>query len=184
MKHAGTKTVETARLTLRALVPTDAAMMFRNWTSDENVTCFLRWDAHKSVEDTQKMVAKWVESYRQDSTYYWGMYLKNGEMIGSIGVTVTSEQDLKGELGYKLGSRWWNRGYATEAAKAVIDYMFRNTDMERLDAVYSAKNPASGRVMEKAGMNCEGLLRHYYKTRDGFHDCYIYALLREDWEKL
>jgi len=130
------------------------------------------------------MVEKWVESYRQDSTHYWGMYLENGEMIASIGVTVTSEQDLNGELGYKLGSRWWNRGYATEAAKAVIDHMFRNTDIKRHDAVYSVNNPASGRVMEKVGMNCEGLLRHFYKTRDGFHDCYIYALLREDWEKL
>lgn len=47
-------------------------------------------------------------------------------MIGSIGITITSEYDFKGELGYKIGSHWWNQGYASEAAEAVIDYMFHN----------------------------------------------------------
>ena len=108
---------------------------------------------------------------------------KNGEMIGSIGVTITSEYDFKGSLGYKIGSRWWNQGYSSEAAEAVIDYMFRNTDIERMDAFASVENAASGKVMEKTGMRYEGLLRHYYKIRDGFHDCTLYGIIRDDWEQ-
>lgn len=183
MKHVGTNTIETTRLTLRRLELTDAEMMFRNWTSDEEVTRFLRWDAHKTIDETKSMIQQWVNGYQDDSTYYWGMYLKDGEMIGSIGVAITSDYDFKGELGYKIGSRFWNQGYTGEAARVVIDYMFRNTDVERIDSVSAVENPASSKVMEKAGMRYEGLLRHYYKTRDGFHDCTLYGIIRSDWEQ-
>ena len=183
MTHVGTKTIKTARLILRRLELSDAEMMFRNWTSDEEVTRFLRWDAHDSIDKTKNMVQQWVDSYQEESTYYWGMYLEDGEMIGSIGVTIASECDFKGELGYKIGSRWWNQGYASEAVRAVIDYMFRNTDMERMDAFCSVDNLASSKVMEKTGMHYEGLLRNYYKTRDGFHDCMLYGIIRNDWKQ-
>ncbi len=183
MKHVGTKTIETTRLVLRRLELTDAEMMFRNWTSDEKVTHFLRWDAHKSIDETKNMIVQWIQNYEHDSTYYWGMYLKTGEMIGSIGITITSEYDFKGELGYKIGSRWWNQGYSSEAARAVIDYMFRHTDIERMDSFCAVENCASRKVMEKIGMHHEGLLRHYYKTRDGFHDCTLYAIIRNEWEQ-
>ena len=183
LKHVGTKTIETTRLLLRRLKLTDAEMMFHNWTGDEKVTYFLRWDAHKAIDETKHMIGQWVESYQDDATYYWGMYLKDGEMIGSIGVTVTSEYDFKGELGYKIGSHWWNQGYSSEAARAVIDYMFRNTDIERIDSFSSVENPASKKVMEKVGMHYEGLLRNYYKTRNGFNDCTLYAIVRNDWEQ-
>lgn len=183
MKHVGTKTIETARLTLRRLALTDAEMMFRNWTSDENVTRFLRWDAHKTMDETQKMLRQWVEAYQEGSTYYWGIYLKDGEMIGSIGVAITSEYDLKGELGYKIGSRWWGKGYSSEAAGAVLAYMFRHTDIERIDAYSAVENAASGKVMEKIGMRYEGHMQHYYRTRDGFYDCTLYGIIRKDWER-
>ena len=183
MKHVGTKTIETARLTLRRLELADAEMMFRNWTGDDKVTRFLRWDAHKTIDETKNMIQQWVGRYQDDATYYWGMYLKNGEMIGSIGITITSEYDRSGSLGYKIGSRWWNQGYASEAAGAVVDYMFRNTDVERIDSFSSVENPASRKVMEKIGMRYEGLLRHYYQTRAGFQDCTLYAIIRKEWEQ-
>ena len=129
------------------------------------------------------MIQQWINNYQYDSTYYWGIYLKNGEMIGSAGITITSEYDFKGELGYKIGSRWWNQGYSSEAARAVIDYMFRNTDIERIDAFSPVENPASKKVMEKAGMHYEGILQHYYKTRNGFHNCTLYGIIRNEWEQ-
>lgn len=183
MKHAGTNLIATERLILRRLEISDAEMMFHNWTSDSNVTRYLRWNAHTEIETTKNMILRWIENYQNDSTYYWGVYLKDGEMIGSIGVTILSEDDLTGELGYKMGSRWWNQGYSTEAARAVIDYMFANTDIERISAFCSVENLGSKKVMEKVGMQYEGLLRRYYKTRDGFHDCFLYGIIRSDWRK-
>lgn len=183
MKHAGTRTIETARLILRRLEPTDAEMMFRNWTSDPEVTRYLRWDAHQQVEEAERMLQQWLSRYASEDTYYWAITLKDGEMIGSIGVEITSEFDRQGSLGYKIGSRWWHQGYAREAAQAVIEYLFQHTELERLDAFHAVENAASGRVMEAAGMRYEGLLRRYYRTRDGFHDCALYAITRSDWEK-
>ncbi|MBE5795092.1 MAG: GNAT family N-acetyltransferase [Clostridiales bacterium] len=184
MKHAGTQTIETQRLILRRLKPTDSEMMFRNWTSDPEVTRFLRWEAHQSLDETRRLLQQWLGRYAAEDTYYWAITLKDGEMIGSIGVEISSECDLRGSLGYKIGSRWWNQGYASEATRAVIDYLFQCTDVERLDAFHSVHNRASGCVMEKAGMQYEGLLRNYYRTRDGFHDCALYAVIRSDWEKM
>ena len=69
MKHVGTKIIETARLTLRKLQLTDAEMMFSNWSSDDKVTRFLRWDAHKTVDDTKDMIQQWINNYQYDSTY-------------------------------------------------------------------------------------------------------------------
>ena len=111
------------------------------------------------------------------------LFRSDGEMIGSIGITITSEYDCKAELGYKIGSRWWRQGYTSEAAQAVIDYMFENTDVERIDSYSAVNNPASSKVMEKVGMSKEGLLRHYYKTRDGFQDCTLYAIIRDEWKQ-
>lgn len=182
MKHIGTNTIETTRLVLRRLQLSDAKMMFSNWTADDKVTRFLRWDAHKTIDDTRNMIQQWINNYQYDSTYYWGIYLKDGEMIGSIGITITSEHDFRAELGYKIGSRWWNQGYTSEAARAVIEYMFYNTDVERIDAFCSVENHASRKVMENIGMHYEGLLKNYYKTRDGFQDCTLYAIIRKSWE--
>ena len=75
MKHIGTNTIETTRLTLRRLELIDAEMMFSNQTRDDKVTRFLRWDAHKTIDDTKNMIQQWVNNYQCDSTYYWGMYL-------------------------------------------------------------------------------------------------------------
>lgn len=60
MKHVGTKTIETTRLTLRRLELIDAKMMFSNWTGDDKVTRFLRWDAHKTIDDTKNMIQQWI----------------------------------------------------------------------------------------------------------------------------
>ena len=70
MKHAGTQTIKTTRLTLRKLELTDAEMMFSNWASDDDVTRFLRWDAHKTIDDSKNMIQMWVNNYQSDSTYY------------------------------------------------------------------------------------------------------------------
>lgn len=184
MKHIGTQTIKTQRLILRKLEIADAEMMFNNWGSDSVVTRFLRWDSHKTIEDSRNMIQMWIDNYQLESTYYWGMYLQDGEMIGSIGVSIISEYDLIGELGYKIGSRWWGQGYASEAAGAVINYMFNNTDIERIQSYSSVKNPASRKVMEKVGMRYEGLSRHSYRTRDGFQDCTFFGIIRDEWEQM
>ncbi|SEW46730.1 GNAT family N-acetyltransferase, partial [[Clostridium] fimetarium] len=70
MKHTGTQAIKTKRLTLRKLELADTEMMFNNWTSDDEVTRFLRWDAHKTIDDTKNMIQMWIKNYQSNSTYY------------------------------------------------------------------------------------------------------------------
>ena len=182
MRHAGTQLIKTVRLTLRKIELDDAAMMFRNWASDDEVSRYMRWTTHKNLEETRATIQNWFDEYKESNKYHWGICLENGEMIGSVGVMITAEYDFKAEIGYCIGRKWWGQGYTCEAVKAVIDYMFENTDIERIEAYHSVKNPASGRVMAKAGMSKEGFARHKYKNRDGFQDCDLYGIIREEWE--
>ena len=182
MKHAGTQTIETERLTLRRFELTDAETMFRNWANDDEVTRFMRWQTHKDVDVSRGVMQQWVESYKDDSSYHWGICLKDGEMIGSIGAFVT-EIDYRANIGYCIGRKWWNKGYTSEALKALINYMFTNTDIERLEAYHAAENAASGKVMLNVGMAHEGFARHKFKSREGFHDSDMYGIIREMWEK-
>jgi len=181
MKHAGTQTLKTTRLTLRRIELDDAEMMFANWANDDEVTHYLRWQTHQTVEDTKAVIQNWFEGYRDDSKYHWGICLNNGEIIGSLGIFNINEYDSHAEIGYCIGRKWWGQGYTSEAARAVIDYMFANTDIERIETYHSVLNPASGRVMAKAGMRYEGFARHKYRNRDGYQDCNMYGIIREDW---
>ena len=183
MKHFGTETIKTERLTLRRFEVTDADMMFNNWASDDEVTRYMRWQSYKSVDEAKTTLQTWVENYENDNYYHWGICLENNVMIGSIGVYIDSEHDHRAGLGYCIGRNWWNKGYMSEAVKAVIDYMYTNTDVQRLEAFHAIENPASGRVMHKAGMEWEGLARSKFKSRTGnFEDSDEYGITREMWE--
>jgi len=142
----------------------------------------MRWTTHKNVEETKTTIQNWFEDYKEDNKYHWGICLDDGEMIGSVGVFNISEYDYKAEIGYCIGRKWWSQGYTSEAVKAVIDYMFINTDIERIEAYHSVENPASGRVMAKAGMINEGFAQSKYKSPDGFQDCDLYGITRNEWE--
>ena len=77
---------------------------------------------------------------------------------------------------------YWNRGYATEAARAMLTFGFEVLELNRIFAEYYARNPASGRVMQKIGMTHEGMLRQHMFKDDRFEDSVVYGILRSEWE--
>ncbi len=182
MRHVGTQAIKTYRLTLRKIELADAEMMFNNWANDDEVSRYMRWATHKNVDETKAIIQNWLNGYKENNRYHWGICLDNGEMIGSVGIMITAEYDFKAEVGYCIGRKWRSQGYTSEAVKAAIDYMFKNTDIERIEAYHSVQNPASGRVMVKSGMQHEGFARHKYRNRDGFQDCELYGIVRDEWE--
>jgi len=102
-------------------------------------------------------------------------------LAGSIGLHVNREHE-RGELGYWIGVEHWGRGYAAEAAQAVVDYGFRVAGLNRIFASHFVTNPASGRVLQKAGMRHEGTQRQAFRKWGEFIDAELYAILRCDWE--
>lgn len=184
LTHKGTRTIETPRLLLRRAVMEDAEPMLRNWASDPDVTKFLTWPPHGSMEVSRAVLQSWVDSYENDRYYQWMIVLKElGEPIGSISVVRQNEQIGEAEIGYCIGKAWWHKGITTEAMKAVMGYLFKEVGMERIEARHDPNNPHSGGVMRKCGMTYEGTTRASDRNNQGICDAAHYGILRSEWEK-
>jgi RimJ/RimL family protein N-acetyltransferase len=103
----------------------------------------------------------------------------SGELFGAVGLQIEPGHAL-GELGYWIGVPYWGRGYATEAARALMRYGYSRLGLHRIQARHFLRNPASGRVMEKLGMSREGVLRQSVRKWGRFEDVVLYARLAED----
>lgn len=184
MKHKGTVTLETERLILRKFTENDAEAVFRNWASDDEVTKYLTWPAHRSVEDSAGYIAYCLGTYIEISSYQWGIELKEtGELFGNISVVRMNEDIEAAELGYVIGRRFWGNGYMAEAVKAVIAFLFEEVGVNRISARHDTNNPNSGKVMKKAGMQYEGTLRQGDRNNQGIVDCAICSVLRSEYDE-
>ena len=106
---------------------------------------------------------------------------KTGVLMGAIGFNVNLKNGWA-EIGYWIGKPYWGHGYATEALRALIPWAFATFPLNRLQACHFTRNPASGRVMQKAGMTLEGVLRQRVKKWGKFEDIAVYAILRHESE--
>ena len=100
-------------------------------------------------------------------------------MVGVMGLHFRFDHQ-RAEIGYWIGAPFWNRGYATEAAAAMLDFGFDELDLNRIEGQFITRNPASGRVMEKLGMRREGVRRQHLMKWDRLEDTAIYAVLKSD----
>lgn len=185
MNKIGTRIIETSRLILRPMKHGDEVQIFNNYANDERVTRHLFWDAHQNL-DVTKLYVEYTISRTEDLNYIWVVELKEtNQIIGNIAVVKINEKFLTCEIGYVFGYKWWGNGYCTEALKTVINYMINEVDCHLVEAKFIDKNPASGRVMEKAGMKYEGKLRERTidKVTKEFCDIMIYSITEEELTK-
>lgn len=183
MINIGTKELKTQRLLLRRYALSDADAMYNNWCSDKRVTRYLTWEPHENVESTYSLLNIWIEEYKNLSTYRW-LIEYNNEPIGSIDVVRFSERDESAEIGYCIGYDYWNKGLMTEAANAVIDFLFEKVGVNKVCISHAVKNPASGIVAKKCGLLLDGIKRQDFKDSFGkFHDIAIYSILKEEWQR-
>ncbi len=184
MKLIGTKQIETEHLLLRRLTVKDAEEAYQNWCSSDIVPKYVFWNRHENVDVTKKLYEVWEKEYADLSTYRWIVQIKmTGELIGVI--DVASKKFLpfgSCEIGYCYGEEFWGKGYASEALKAVIQFLFEKCDMDTIFAEYMSNNPASGKVMEKAGMTFEGILRGRIIDKDGIrNDLGSYSITKDEY---
>lgn len=181
MNHIGTNTIVTEWLILRRFIYDDIDSLYKNWACDPDVVKFMRMSPHKSIDDTRIFVESIIKKYDKPDTYRWVIVLKEiSEPIGFIGLTTVSEFDMIGDFGYSIGKCFWNKGYTTEALKAVLLYGLAKVGFNRLEAYHSINNMSSGKVMKKAGMTYEGRARQKYLSNVGFEDCDMYSILKCD----
>lgn len=182
MEHKGTVTLETERLILRSFTADDAEAVFKNWTSSDAVTKYLRWETHRDISMTRGYINFLLENYSKINAYDWAIVLKElGEPIGSMGAVELNEKAQSVEIGYCIGEKWWRRGYTSEALSAVIKFFFEEVGVNRVYSEHDPKNPNSGRVMLKCGMKYEGTLRQADFNNSGICDTCIYGILAEEY---
>ena len=184
MKHLGTVRLETERLILRRFTAEDGQAMFDNWASDPDVTRYLTWQTHTSVEVSEMVLKEWVAGYAGVDFYTWAIELKEiDQPIGSLSVVSYDDRIQSVEIGYCIGKKWWRMGIVSEATKAVMDFFFDEVGVNRVEARHDVNNPNSGKVMRKCGMKYEGTLRQSDWNNQGPCDTSWYGLLASERER-
>ena len=179
------KTLETERLILRKMTLEDAEDMFE-YASDPDVAKYTTWDAHQSLKDSKFFLKIVVERYKNRQITDWGIVHKeDGKFIGTCGFAECHLFHSRAEIGYAISRKYWRQGYMSEAVNAIIKFGFQTMNLNRIEARCDVENIASARVMEKVGMQFEGILRQHIFTKGKYCDLKIYSILRQDffWEQ-
>ena len=177
-------TLETKRLILRRMNMNDAKDVFA-YSKDPEVARYVLWSAQKELWEAKDYCRFMMRRYRNDQPSSWGIIDKaTNSLVGTIGYMDYNEDNATVEVGYSLARWLWNGGYMTEALTRVIAYTFEAMDVNRIEAQHELENPSSGRVMQKCGMRKEGELRQRLYNKGRYVDVALYAILKEDYDKI
>lgn len=133
-----------------------------------------------TINDAKEFIEITKNAFEEKSGYFFAVRLKeNNKLIGAIDIRPGAFE--KAEIGYAINQKYWGQGYATESLKAVLSFAFNELKLNKISAFHFTNNPASGKVMQKCGMQKEGILKQHIKKEDRFIDCVLYAILKEDY---
>ncbi|MDO4168929.1 MAG: GNAT family N-acetyltransferase [Lachnospiraceae bacterium] len=182
MRYLGTVALTTDRLVLRRYRKDDAQQIYQNYGSDPKVNRYITWKPCQTLEGTKDFIEMHLQQYRSNQAFYGWAITFNDEVIGSIGTYHFDEENESCELGYNIGSNYWNQGIATEAVNKVLDFLFQRVGLHKVYASFHEKNTASGRVLEKVGMIYEGTAKEAIKESDGsYADLIYHCIFQSDW---
>ena len=171
--------LRTARLLLRPLTLADAPRV-RELAGEFAVADTTLNVPHPYPEGAaERWIATLGLSWQSGESGVWAIVPRGQEMAGTIGL-MFGLQHLRAEMGYWVGRPYWGRGYATEAARALLQLAFGTLELERVMAQHMARNPASGAVLRKIGMRHEGTLRQHMRKWGKMEDVETYGILRAE----
>ena len=174
--------LKTERLLLRDFEPDDWQAL-HDVESRVEVARYQSFEPRTVAESRAYVIQASEEALRDPrGTYDLAvMVVSEDRLIGRCGLGITDATLGEGMLWYTMHPAYWGRGYATEAARAVVDFGFRELRLHRIWADCDPANVASGRVLEKLGMRREGHLRENAWIKGAWVDSLIYALLDREW---
>jgi ribosomal-protein-alanine N-acetyltransferase len=173
-------TLVTDRLILRKMTPNDAEAVFA-YASDPEVTRYVVWETHRSIEDSKALLDLVTSKYESGGEPEWGIVYKGDHrFVGTCGIVSWEPYHARAELGYALSRDYWGRGFVAEAVRAMISFGFKEMNLNRIEARCIAGNTDSARVMEKAGMLYEGTLRQRELIKGEHRDMKVYSILRDE----
>jgi len=172
--------LETNRLILRKITLRDARDIF-DYAKDPSVSRYTLWYPHKSLSDTRQYIGFVKKNYRLRMPENWGIvYKADNRLIGTIGLFNLDPANKKAEIHYALSNKYSGRGIMSEAVSKVIQFGFNKLHLNRIEARCMLMNMASERVMQKCGMQYEGIMRKGLFSKGKFVDLKMYAILKNN----
>lgn len=175
--NAAANTMETERLILRRFRPEDAPRVAAICNTEEVYKGTLALPHPYTEESAVWWIDHQDENFSNDYYYDYAITDKQtGELYGCMGIGIDARANM-GEIGYWVDPAHWNKGIATEAAKAMIRFGFEVKKFHKINARHFSYNQASGRVMQKAGMEWEGMQKKQIWKIDRYEDLVLYGIL-------
>lgn len=174
--------IRTQRLLLRDFVVADFGAIHA-YSSDPEVTRFMFFGPRDEA-DSQDYLQGMLESQAREPRFVWELAVvrcSDDRLIGACDLTLEDERE--GDLGYILARHAWGEGYATEAARAMVDAGFRQLGLERIFATCDVGNVASAHVLEKVGLRREALLKNHKQAKGRWWDSYLYGIAQSEWQQ-
>jgi RimJ/RimL family protein N-acetyltransferase len=172
-------TLTTERLVLRRPLLDDAGKILHAYARDPDVTRYLTWRPDQTSAKLEEFIQRALANWQEGTSYAWTVTLKEeGQVIGMIDIRM----GMHANLGYVLAKPFWNRGYMTEAVRAISSWALQQQDITRVWAVCDVENIASVRVLEKAGFEREGILEKWTVLPNRGsepRDCFCYGKLKK-----
>ncbi len=174
--------IATARLVLREFVVADWTEVLA-YQRDARYLRYYPW-TDRTEADARDFVQMFLDQHAEQQRRKFQLAITlpdDGRLIGSCGVRRKPENDWEADIGYELAPEHWGKGYATEAARAMVQFAFDDLGVHRVSSWCIADNTASARVLEKAGLQLEGRLRENEYFKERWWDTLVYGLLASDW---
>ncbi|MFK7765858.1 MAG: GNAT family N-acetyltransferase [Mariniblastus sp.] len=174
--------LETERLKLRAVFPSDTQSIFEIY-SDPLVAKFYDFEPYQSLVQTRDLINRFTSWFQHDQAVRWAMIRKDtDQLIGTCCFDAFHVSYRSANLGYNMRSDQWGNGFATEGAKAIVDFAFANGlvgPLNRIQAITDPRNAASEQVLMRLGFGKEGLMRQYGFWKGEYHDMHLFSLLKD-----
>ena len=176
--------IVTEHLVLRDFEAGDLDAMLAYQTDPRYLRYYARDRAERIAEEARGLLQRFLaaQEERPRTKFQLAMTLReDGKLIGNAGVRMESADATEGEMGCEIAPDYWNRGYATEATRAMLAFGFERLGLHRISASTLAPNVGAWRVLEKLGMVREGELRETTLLDGGWANSLIYGMLEQEW---
>ena len=171
--------LRTDRLFLRPFVAEDAPPLHRLAGAREIADTTISIPHPYSLGAAKSWIAGLPHFFRNETALHFAVCFPDApELIGAVALRDIDREHSQAELSFWMGVGWWGEGYASESALAVTRFGFEELSLNRIYAYHMLRNPVSGKVLHKLGMEREGVLRQRVRKWDRFEDVALCALLR------
>jgi ribosomal-protein-alanine N-acetyltransferase len=157
----------------------DAEPILRQYAQDPEVTQYVSWRAHENIDETRAYIRMCLLAWDVGKAFHWVIECAEDNQL--MGMIIARVDAGKWEMGYVLARKYWGKGYMTEALRGLIAWALKQKEIYRIWAVCDVDNAASARVMEKVGMQREGVLRRWSihpNISPEPRDSYCYAIVK------